>query len=198
PDVEGWFAHSLIFALGLFVMAFGVAFYITPNLGAGPRDTLMLVLVEKFNMKLSMARNVMELGAAVAGFLLGGPVFIGTVIIILGLGRLIEVFLPLTRKLMVRFLGGDDPEIMKVILRPRLPYERMEIFMKKYCDFAGNGTSYRREIIGGLTTFLSMAYILAVNPSVLSLQGIEGIPDSMKMDMGAVFVATALAAFIGC
>ncbi|KKK33435.1 membrane protein [Salinicoccus sediminis] len=115
PDVEGWFAHSLIFALGLFVMAFGVAFYITPNLGAGPRDTLMLVLVEKFNMKLSMARNVMELGAAVAGFLLGGPVFIGTVIIILGLGRLIEVFLPLTRKLMVRFLGGEDPDIIKVI-----------------------------------------------------------------------------------
>src|SRR5690625_3342021 len=74
----------------------------------------------------------------------------------------------------------------------------MEIFMKKYFDFEGNGTSYRREIIGGLTTFLSMAYILAVNPSVLSLQGIEGIPDSMKMDMGAVFVATALAAFIGC
>jgi len=66
-------------------------------------------------MKLSMARNVMELGAAVAGFLLGGPVFIGTVIIILGLGRLIEVFLPLTRKLMVRFLGGEDPEIIKVI-----------------------------------------------------------------------------------
>ena len=70
--------------------------------------------------------------------------------------------------------------------------------MKKYFDFKGNGTSYRREIIGGLTTFLSMAYILAVNPSVLSLQGVEGIPDSMKMDMGAVFVATALAAFIGC
>ncbi|WP_411843262.1 NCS2 family permease [Salinicoccus sp. HZC-1] len=70
--------------------------------------------------------------------------------------------------------------------------------MKKYFDFEGNGTNYRREIIGGLTTFLSMAYILAVNPSVLSLQGVEGIPDSMRMDMGAVFVATALAAFIGC
>ncbi len=115
PDVYGWIAHSLIFALGLLVMAFGVAFYITPNLGAGPRDTLMLVLVEKFNMKLSMARNVMELGAAVAGFLLGGPVFIGTIIIIVGLGRLIEVFLPITRSLMVKFLGQDDPDIIKVI-----------------------------------------------------------------------------------
>ncbi|WP_175288168.1 NCS2 family permease [Salinicoccus roseus] len=70
--------------------------------------------------------------------------------------------------------------------------------MKKFFDFEANGTNYRRETIGGLTTFLSMAYILAVNPSVLSLQGIEGIPESMRMDMDAVFVATALAAFIGC
>lgn len=70
--------------------------------------------------------------------------------------------------------------------------------MKKYFDFEGHGTNFRREIVGGLTTFLSMAYILAVNPSVLSLQGVEGIPDSMGMNMDAVFVATALAAFIGC
>lgn len=115
PDVSGWAAHTLVFAFGLFIMAFGVAFYITPNLGAGPRDTLMLVLVEKFNMKLSMARNVMEFGAAVCGFLLGGPVFIGTIIIIVGLGRLIEVFLPVTRRLLVKFLGEEDPEIIKVI-----------------------------------------------------------------------------------
>ena len=70
--------------------------------------------------------------------------------------------------------------------------------MKKYFEFEALGTNYRREIIGGLTTFLSMAYILAVNPSVLSLQGVEGIPDSMRMDMDAVFVATAVAAFVGC
>lgn len=70
--------------------------------------------------------------------------------------------------------------------------------MKKYFNFEELGTNYRREIIGGLTTFLSMAYILAVNPSVLSLQGVEGIPDSMRMDMDAVFVATAIAAFVGC
>ena len=70
--------------------------------------------------------------------------------------------------------------------------------MKKFFGFEEHGTNYRREIVGGLTTFLSMAYILAVNPSVLSLQGIEDIPDSMRMDMNAIFVATALAAFIGC
>lgn len=69
--------------------------------------------------------------------------------------------------------------------------------MKKYFNFEGLGTNYKREIIGGLTTFLSMAYILAVNPAMLSLQGVDGIPDEMRMDINAVFVATCLAAFVG-
>ncbi len=51
-----------------------------------------------------------------------------------------------------------------------------------------NGTSVRTELVAGLTTFMTMAYILAVNPGILSTTG---------MDAGAVFVATALGAAIG-
>jgi AGZA family xanthine/uracil permease-like MFS transporter len=69
--------------------------------------------------------------------------------------------------------------------------------MKKYFEFDKLGTNYRREVIGGLTTFLAMAYILIVNPLMLSLDGVTGIPDEMRMDKGAVFVATALAAAVG-
>lgn len=54
--------------------------------------------------------------------------------------------------------------------------------MKKYFGFQEHGTNFKREILGGLTTFLSMAYILAVNPQVLSLAGVKGVSDSMKMD----------------
>ncbi|WP_462419753.1 YczE/YyaS/YitT family protein [Salinicoccus sp. Marseille-QA3877] len=115
PDVDGWIMHVLVFTVGLFVMAFGIAFYITPNLGAGPRDTLMLFFIEKFNLKLSSARNLMEIFALVAGFLLGGPVFIGTIIIVFLLGKAIEKFLPLTRRMLVRFIGHEDPDIIKVI-----------------------------------------------------------------------------------
>lgn len=71
------------------------------------------------------------------------------------------------------------------------------VYMKKYFEFDKLGTNYRREVIGGLTTFLAMAYILIVNPLVLSLDGVTGIPDEMRMDKGAVFVATALAAAVG-
>lgn len=50
-----------------------------------------------------------------------------------------------------------------------------------------HGTDLKTEIIAGLTTFMTMAYILAVNPNILAESG---------MDRGAVFTATALAAFI--
>ncbi|GAA5005608.1 NCS2 family permease [Acinetobacter puyangensis] len=52
-----------------------------------------------------------------------------------------------------------------------------------------NNTNVRREILAGFTTFLAMCYIIIVNPSILSLTG---------MDQGAVFVATCIAAAIGC
>ena len=51
-----------------------------------------------------------------------------------------------------------------------------------------NGTTVKRETMAGITTFMTMAYILAVNPSILSAAG---------MDSTAVLVATALASFIG-
>lgn len=52
-----------------------------------------------------------------------------------------------------------------------------------------NSTTVRTEVVAGITTFMTMAYILAVNPSILSASG---------MDPNAVLMATALASFIGC
>ncbi len=58
-----------------------------------------------------------------------------------------------------------------------------------YFEIENLGTTVRREILAGFTTFISMAYILFVNPTVLGASG---------MDEGAVFTATALASAIGC
>lgn len=70
--------------------------------------------------------------------------------------------------------------------------------MKKYFRFEELGTNYRTEFMAGMTTFLAMAYILFVNPSVLSLEGVEQLPDGVtRMDQGAVFTATAIAAAVG-
>ncbi|HHW37085.1 MAG TPA: NCS2 family permease [Bacillales bacterium] len=69
--------------------------------------------------------------------------------------------------------------------------------MKKYFQFEQLGTNYKTEIIAGLTTFLSMAYILFVNPSTLALDGVADFPDELRINKDAVFVATALAAAYG-
>lgn len=61
--------------------------------------------------------------------------------------------------------------------------------LDKTFHLSENQTTVKREVLAGLTTFVSMAYILFVNPSILGQAG---------MDKGAVFTATALSAIIGC
>ena len=59
---------------------------------------------------------------------------------------------------------------------------------EKYFQLKKNQTNVRTEVVAGVTTFLTMAYILVVNPSILARAG---------MDNGAVFTATALSALLG-
>ncbi len=60
--------------------------------------------------------------------------------------------------------------------------------LEKLFKLKENNTNVKTEIIAGVTTFMTMAYILAVNPSILSATG---------MDANAVLIATALASFVG-
>lgn len=59
--------------------------------------------------------------------------------------------------------------------------------MEKFFKLKENGTNVKNEIIAGITTFMTMAYILAVNPSILSATG---------MDKGAVFTATVVSSIV--
>ena len=59
---------------------------------------------------------------------------------------------------------------------------------KGFFNLEGNHTNFRTELVAGLTTFMTMAYILAVNPDILSASG---------MPKGGVFLATALASIVG-
>ena len=60
--------------------------------------------------------------------------------------------------------------------------------LEKLFKLKENNTNVRTEVIGGITTFMTMAYILAVNPTILSASG---------MDKNAILMSTAIAAFIG-
>ena len=62
--------------------------------------------------------------------------------------------------------------------------------LKKLFGFDPAKTTVKTEIVAGITTFLTMSYILAVNPAMFSI--LDGMPG------GAVFTSTALAAIVGC
>lgn len=60
--------------------------------------------------------------------------------------------------------------------------------LEKFFKLKGNNTNVKTEVMAGITTFMTMAYILAVNPNILSATG---------MDRQAILLATALASFLG-
>ena len=65
----------------------------------------------------------------------------------------------------------------------------MEQYLNKFFDLEAKKTNIKNEFLAGLTTFITMAYIIFVNPQMMSAAG---------MDQGAIFVGTCLAAAIAC
>ena len=65
----------------------------------------------------------------------------------------------------------------------------MKLFLRNFFKFDENQTNFNREFVAGSTTFITMAYIIFVNPQLMSASG---------MDYGASFVGTCLAAALAC
>jgi uncharacterized protein len=110
---HGLAARAALLVGGIALVAAGSAFYIGADLGAGPRDSLMLVGARRTGIRLGSVRAVLEVGAAVAGLSLGGTVGVGTLAFAFGIGVAVEgAFLVLVR------LGLAEPAV------PRHEYDR--------------------------------------------------------------------------
>ncbi len=117
PDIHSLIGQILIFIAGVFVMGYGVGLYVSPKMGAGPRDDLMLVLVQKTGLSVNVIRTAIESTAAIAGWMLGGPVGIGTVIVALFVGRIVQMSLVQCDLLLKRLIlkhHGELPPILKL------------------------------------------------------------------------------------
>ena len=88
----------------MFSIAVGSGLYIGAGLGSGPRDGLMLGLAQR-GISIRLARTIVELTVLVAGLVLGGSIGIGTVVFTLGIGPLVQIFLPRLR------LRGDVTQL---------------------------------------------------------------------------------------
>ena len=77
--------------LALVFFGVGSAFYICASLGAGPRDSLMLVTSRLSGVRIGVTRTAIEVGALVVGLALGGTAGIGTLVFAVGIGPVVEV-----------------------------------------------------------------------------------------------------------
>jgi len=76
--------------LGIAIVGFGSGLYIRANLGAGPRDSLMLALTRRTGQRVAVVRGAVEVSVLGLGFLLGGPVGLGTLIYLVAIGPAVE------------------------------------------------------------------------------------------------------------
>ncbi|MBW8763859.1 MAG: hypothetical protein JF592_14960 [Microbacterium sp.] len=94
PPMPSIWVGAPVFLLGLVLLAFATGLYIAADFGPGPRDGLMTGLVRRTGWPVWIVRTLIEGTVLVIGFLLGGPVGVGTVIFAFGVGPLIGWFLP--------------------------------------------------------------------------------------------------------
>lgn len=99
PDFAGrpWLLRLVVDIAGVALVGIGSAFYIKANLGAGPRDGLMLGLARRAGGRVAPVRAAIELTVLTAGFLLGGKVGLGTLIFALGIGPAVGIAFRLFR-----------------------------------------------------------------------------------------------------
>ena len=86
----GFLTGSLINAMGQVITGVGTAIYITADLGAGPRDTLMVVLTRRSGWPVGLIRSLIEATVLVVGYFLGGPVGVGTVLGVIIVGPSVQ------------------------------------------------------------------------------------------------------------
>jgi len=90
PIFNNIFIQLLMMILGMFVIGVGSYFYIGAGLGSGPRDGIMVALTKRSKKSVRFIRNGVELSALAIGYLLGGTVGIGTLIMVIGLGYFVQ------------------------------------------------------------------------------------------------------------
>jgi uncharacterized membrane protein YczE len=93
PQVDNIAARGVLLIAGIIVTGIGSGLYLSAQIGAGPRDGLMLGLARKTGWSIRLVRTLIEVAALVVGWLLGGTVGIGTLAFAFGIGPIVQVAL---------------------------------------------------------------------------------------------------------
>lgn len=90
PYPKVWVSQIGFSILGLFVLSYGMSLYMSCGLGAGPRDGLMLLLMKVTGKPVTLVKAGIEITVTVLGLLLGGPFGVGTVMLALMGGPVLD------------------------------------------------------------------------------------------------------------
>ena len=99
PTPENYISQLILAIVAVFTVGFGGGIYLVANLGAGPRDGLMVGLQKKTNMPIAAVRAFLEISVVTVGWYLGGTVGLGTLLFAFGIGPAVALGLFLTGKL---------------------------------------------------------------------------------------------------
>ena len=91
PHMKSFYFGVPMLFLGLLIIATASFFYISSAFGAGPRDSLMVAIEKKTGFSSGLSKGIIEAAVVLAGWFLGGPVGLGTVIAAFGIGVCIDI-----------------------------------------------------------------------------------------------------------
>jgi len=96
PSPENYISQLILATLAVLIVGFGGGIYLVANLGAGPRDGLMVGLQKKTSMPIAAVRAFLEISVVAIGWYLGGTVGLGTLLFAFGIGPAVALGLFLT------------------------------------------------------------------------------------------------------
>lgn len=104
----------IMFISGIIIFGYGMGLYISAQMGAGPRDSLMIAISNKMNWKIRNVRGSIEIFVLLLGFLLGGPIYWGTILFSLAVGPLTGIVLPQCQQFTNYLLERMQKKKMKI------------------------------------------------------------------------------------
>jgi uncharacterized membrane protein YczE len=99
PTPENYINQILLGAVAVVTVGLGGGIYLVANLGAGPRDGLMIGLQKKTNLPIALVRGLLEITVMSIGWYLGGTVGVGTLLFAFGIGPCVALSLFLVNRL---------------------------------------------------------------------------------------------------
>jgi uncharacterized membrane protein YczE len=127
PVFQNIFLRLAMMCLGMFVIGVATYLYLGSGLGSGPRDGLMVSLTKRTNKSVRLVRNTIETTVLVLGYIMGGTVGVGTLIMALTTGFFVQLAFELFRfdvsRVQHRFIDDDIRVLKRKLQRARADTE---------------------------------------------------------------------------